>query len=131
MFHAILITGVHLLSDERYGGVLFEVQDSLPGRPFLYLGFDLLKSMGEPEMYQINEGVAFAGAQLEYAFNDDTDRQASYISGNQSPMFGQEEQKLTISTDYVHVRKQLNFTFDTRPDWVTTESPDRDYAILT
>lgn len=131
MFHAILITGVHLLSDERYGGVLFEVQDSLPGRPFLYLGFDLLKSMGEPEMCQINEGVAFAGAQLEYAFNDDTDRQASYISGNQSPMFGQEEQKLTISTDYVHVRKQLNFTFDTRPDWVTTESPDRDYAILT
>jgi len=117
--------------DETYGGgVLFEVQDSLQGRPFLYLGFDLLKSMGDLEMRQIQNGVAFSGTPPAYEFNDDDNRQASYLSGNQSPpVSGQQEQLITLSEN--NVRKQLVIAFDTSLDWVSPGSPDRSYAILT
>jgi len=129
--HAILITGVRAVPNESHGGVLFEVQDSLQKRPFLYLGLDLLKSMGKLSMHQIEKGVAFSGAQLAFANNEEDTREVSYMSGNQSPVSGQEEQKLSLSKDDGNVRKQISYFFDDRFDWITAESPNRINGIWT
>ena len=131
IYHAILITGVYKISDEVHGGVLFEAQDSLPGRPFLYLGYDLLKSMGFPIMHLIKDGVAFSGTPPAYAYDVEDTPQESYVSGNQSPVSGREEQQLTLSKGIVSVRKKLDFTFDTSLDWVGLDGFDRNDSIFT
>jgi hypothetical protein len=43
------------------GGIQFLVQDSLPGRPFVGIGIDLLQSMGVKNLVGIEAGVVFHG----------------------------------------------------------------------
>jgi hypothetical protein len=61
LMHALLVVGVHLTDDGSSGGVEFWAQDSMLGRPFIVLGWDLLKSMGVKSMRHIMEGSTFLG----------------------------------------------------------------------
>ncbi|CAB9516462.1 expressed unknown protein [Seminavis robusta] len=61
LMHAVLVVGVRLTVDGSSGGVEFWAQDSMLGRPFIVLGWDLLKSMGVKNMRHIMEGSTFLG----------------------------------------------------------------------
>ena len=60
-FHACVVVGVKRTRNEEMGGVKFLVQDSLPGRPFVSIGLDLLRSMGIKSFESIEKGVDFLG----------------------------------------------------------------------
>ena len=62
VLHACVVTGVVLTgSDDVMGGVKFLMQDSLPGRPFVGIGLDLLRSMGIDDFEAIENDVYFPG----------------------------------------------------------------------
>jgi len=70
VYHALLITGVRRTKDGSMGGAVFQMQDSLPGRPFVNIGLDLIRSMGVDDVVQINKGVVFQGTSAENCFDD-------------------------------------------------------------
>jgi len=82
--HSFLITGVHKTTDGSCGGIIFQVQDTLPGRPFVNIGLDLLHSMNVT-YNRINEtcDVVFKGTSNENCF-DDLDLYATPTSGSVS-----------------------------------------------
>ena len=59
--HAFLITSVHKTADASHGGIVFEISDSLEGRPFVNIGVDLLSGM-KVKYTCIQEHVVFHGA---------------------------------------------------------------------
>lgn len=62
VLHACVVTGVVLTgSDEVMGGVKFLMQDSIPGRPFVGIGLDLLRSMGIKYFEVVEDDVYFPG----------------------------------------------------------------------
>ena len=60
--HAAVIVGVMPTGDDNLmGGIKFLLQDTLPGRPFVSMGIDLLRSMGIKDLEGVEEDASFLG----------------------------------------------------------------------
>jgi hypothetical protein len=61
IYHAVLVVGVRLNeSKDGTEGLEFLVQNSWESKPFVIVGFDLLKSMGVDELVAVEEGLGFS-----------------------------------------------------------------------
>ena len=67
--HAFLITGVDYTNIDGMGGIWFQVQDSLPGRPFVNIGLELLITMCVSDIVNIKENVVFQGTTNDNCFD--------------------------------------------------------------
>ncbi|CAB9526686.1 expressed unknown protein [Seminavis robusta] len=69
-FRAFLIVGVKRTDDGGMGGVKFFLQDTFPERPFIEVGWDLLKSAGIDRLQAIAPRVTFEGTSMDHALDE-------------------------------------------------------------
>ncbi|CAB9515895.1 expressed unknown protein [Seminavis robusta] len=109
--HAFLIVGVTQSKDDEFGGVAFMVQDSLEGRPFVTIGWDLLSSMDGTKFRHIELGVVFARTTFEQQL-DDANSETTTKSGGSAAGTMDGTPEATDASDQGEGKPY------TKPDWL-------------